>query len=345
MRAKAASPARRKLYAYWAVVAVYTLVLGWWLYFFWRQAEWLLVRMARAGVELGPAEQDALRAAANESMRMFLFEGVFLGLMLTASVALVLRSLDRELAVHRQQRNFLSSVTHELKSPLASARLYVESLLLGRAEGEKRQRYLEHALQDLDRLRSMVDDLLSSARLSSTGPRLETERLDLSAFARERLARLAEEQVGARPRIEVMADEPVAVEADPAALETILRNLLGNSIKYGGEEPRIELCVKRSGDQALLALRDHGPGLAGADPERIFDPFVRGGDENVRTQPGVGLGLFIVRELARAQGGAARAREAQGGGLVIEVNLPLAADRRENGPGTALPRGQGGRSS
>ncbi len=330
MSARTESPARRKLYAYWGVVALYTVVLGWWLFFFWKQADWLLVRMKRAGVELGAAEGRALRAAANESMRMFLFEGVFLGLMLTASVALVLRSLHRELAVHRQQRNFLSSVTHELKSPLASARLYVESLLLGRAEGEKRERYLEHALQDLDRLRSMIDDLLSSARLSTAGPKVQIERLDLAAFARERLARLAQEQVHARPRIEVVADERVPVEADPAALETILRNLLGNSLKYGGEEPRIELRVTRSGNEALLSLRDHGPGLAGADPERIFDAFVRGGDENVRTQPGVGLGLFIVRELARAQGGSARARDAQGGGLVVEVSLPLALERRES---------------
>lgn len=316
---------RRKLYTYWAVIALYGVVFGWWMVFFWKQGDLLMRRMQRMGVTLSSEQGEALRAASDESMRMFLFEGAFLGLMLAASVALVLRSLHREVAVHRQQRNFLSAVTHELKSPLASARLYLESLALGRVPQDKQERYLRHAMEDLDRLRAMVEDLLQSARLASAGPRVEPERVDLTDFAAQRLPQLVREVSHTPTELVVERGEPVTVDADPVALETILRNLVSNAIKYGGESPRIEARVGRNGELARLTLRDHGPGLAGADPERIFDAFVRGGDENVRTRPGVGLGLFIVRELARAHGGAVTARNAPDGGFVVELSLPLSA--------------------
>ena len=107
---------------------------------------------------------------------------------MAASVALVWRSLHREISLHRQQRNFLSAVTHELKSPLASARLYVESLQLGRVPDEKRPRYLTNALEDMDRLRHKVDDLLQSARLASAGPKVEPERVSIISGAYDQLA-------------------------------------------------------------------------------------------------------------------------------------------------------------
>lgn len=319
-------PERRKLYTYLAVVALYVLVFGWWMFYFLHQSDYLLSRMARQGAELSPEQVGALRQATDASMRMFLFEGAFLGLMLAASVGLVVRSLHREVGLHRQQRNFLSAVTHELKSPLASARLYVESLLLGRAEGEKRERYMRHALQDLDRLRSMVEDLLKTAQYSTTGPTLRLERFDLALFAEKQLERFVREESRERASLSLTTHGQVPVEMDPTALETMLRNLVSNSVKYGGETPRIEVKVAGEGDQAVLSLRDHGPGLAGADPERIFDPFVRGGDESVRTRPGAGLGLYIVRELALAQRASVRASDEATGGFRVEIRLPMAQE-------------------
>jgi len=329
---------RRKLYTYLAVVGLYGVVFGWWMVFFIRQSDYLLRRMARAGVELSQVEVTALRAASDESMRMFLFEGTFLGLMLAASVGLVWRSLHREISVHRQQRNFLSAVTHELKSPLASARLYIESLQLGRVPPEKRERYLTHALEDIDRLRHMVEDLLLSARMASTGPKIDPERMDLASFARERVAHIVHEESLGRARLAVNAPEPVPAVFDPKALETVMRNLVSNAVKYGGGDQEIVVSARAEGHHAVLSVRDHGPGLGAADPHEIFEPFARGGDENVRTRPGVGLGLYIVRELARAHGGSVRARNAEGGGFQVDVSLPLAGgapDRSQDKGGRA----------
>jgi signal transduction histidine kinase len=317
-------PTRRKLYSYIVVVAVYVIVLGWWMFFFAHQSDFLMRRMASSGVELPSDIEVALRNATNDSMRMFIFEGGFLGLLLLASVALVVRALQRELALHRQQRNFLSAVTHELKSPIASAKLYVESLRLGRAEGEKRERYLKHAHEDLDRLQQMVERLLETARMTTTGPELRLVALDLAQETRDIVRELALEPPCAAARVELSPSDPVPIRADAAALRTIFRNLLSNAVKYAGPEPHVSITVARRGARAVVTVCDSGPGLQGADPRRIFEAFVRGGDEIVRTTPGVGLGLFLVSELARAHGGAARALErSEGGGFGVEITLPL----------------------
>ena len=316
-------PTRRKLYSYIAVVAVYVLVFGWWMFFFAHQSEFLVQRMLRHGVALPADAEIALRNATDESMRMFIFEGAFLGLLLLASIALVVRSLQRELAMHRQQRNFLSAVTHELKSPIASAKLYVESLQLGRAEGEKRERYLKHAHQDLNRLQHMVESLLQTARMTTTGPDVVVKPLDLVAQTREIVDELTRDPQTTAAKVELVAPAALHARADASALRTIYRNLLSNAVKYAGPEPRVRIELAHSGAQARILVRDWGPGLNGADPRRIFEAFVRGGDENVRTRPGVGLGLFLVSELARAQGGDARALDKlDGGGFGVEITLP-----------------------
>jgi two-component system phosphate regulon sensor histidine kinase PhoR len=324
-------PARRKLYSYIAVVAVYVLVFGWWVFFFVHQSEFLLARVARRGVTLPADAENALREATDESMRMFVFEGAFLGLMLLASMFLVTRSLQREVAVHRQQKNFLSAVTHELKSPLASAKLYIESLALGRAEGEKRERYLRNAHADLERLQEMIEQLLESARMSSTGPPVRLERLELRAELGRIVGELGLDPATATAEIALAPGAELEVEADPLALRTMLHNLLTNAIKYAGPAPRVELSLQTEGSKALVRVRDFGPGLKALDTRRIFEPFVRGGDELVRTRKGVGLGLYMVSELARAQRGAARAiGSVEGGGFAVEFTLPLARERRAN---------------
>jgi signal transduction histidine kinase len=316
--------ALRKLYSYGAVVALYALVFGWWLFFFANQGDFLVERVARQGIELEPATELALRSATQDTMRMFVFEGAFLGVLLLGSMMLVVRALQRELALNRQQRNFLSAITHELRSPIASAKLYLESLLLGRAEGEKRERYLKHAHQDLDRLQSMVDSLLQTARLTTKGIEVDLEELELASELRKIAAELAQEPQTSAAAIELAELPALTVAADPSALRTILRNLVANAVKYAGPKPRMRWELWSEGTAAVLLVRDFGAGLRDADPKRLFDAFVRGGDEDVRTRPGVGLGLYLVAELAKAQGGAVRARtDLEGGGFGVELRLPL----------------------
>ncbi len=313
---------RSMLILYSSVAIVLTVMLSWWVYFFTQLGNMLLVDVSEAGVELPAAASAAVRDAASGKMRMFLFEGGFLVVLLLGGVYMIIRSMRTEVLIHRQQRDFLSAVTHELKSPVASAKLYVQSLLLGRVKEEKRQRYLENTEEDLDRLGQMVEHLLESARISTGRSKLVLEALDLSDFTRKTVPELTKLD---NVEVELLTSEEVPIVADPSALETILRNLIANAIKYGGEPSRIQIAVGHEGSQAQLSVRDYGPGLQGTKPEAVFQPFVRGENELVKSQPGVGLGLYLVAELAQALGGSVAAGNAdQGTGFSVQVLLPLA---------------------
>lgn len=315
---------RTTLVLYWSAVGLSLVLVGWWIVFFFRQGGVLVERIERAGLHLDPAGAEAVEHAARQSLTMFLFEGTFLGVLLLGGVYFVFRSLKREVALHRQQRDLLSAVTHELKSPLASSRLYLESLLQGRVPEERKVRYLLHAKQDLDRLVDTVERLLEAARISNGRPTLNVHRMDLSAFTRGVVERLARQEGDGRLTIDVDANGEVPVDGDVAAVETILRNLIANAVKYAGESPRVHVKVSREGDRARLEVRDEGPGMQGIRTSKLFDPFQRGGDERVKGRPGVGLGLFLVSELTQALGGKVSARNLEPG-FSVEITLPVAA--------------------
>jgi signal transduction histidine kinase len=316
---------KKAIVLYWSAAAFVVALLAWWAFFFGRQGTLIAHRMESAGTPLSGEQIATLDGVGSDTRKMFLAEGGTLCVLLLLAMWFVLRTMTREIAIERQQKNFLSAITHELRSPIASARLYVESVLLGRADGEKRDRYLQRAMLDLDRLRTRVDDLLETARVNSAKPSLDLEALDLSKVARDVVERLSKEHVARGAKIELEPGSGVWVRTDPRALDTVISNLVSNAVKYGGKDPRVVVRTEHTRNKALLFVRDYGPGLAGADPKRIFEPFVRGDDDNVRAKGGVGLGLYLVRELVTAMGGRVRAKDGlEGGGTQIEIELELA---------------------
>lgn len=315
---------RRALVLYGIVVGTLALMLSWWVVFFVRQGTVLVERANRAGAALSAAQAEAVRDAAHLSLRMFLAEGAFLFLAFVAGVVLMLRAMRREVVLARQQREFLSAVTHELRTPLSSASLAIQSLALGRVGPEKQARYLANAQADLARLAELVERVLESSRLSAGRAKLVLERLDLAELVRTRAPVLAAE-VAPHLALTLAAPDPAPVAADAAALETILRNLLANAAKYAAEGGRVEVRVERAGRHARLVVRDAGPGVQG-DPARLFEPFVRGEGPLVKSRPGVGLGLFLVSELARALGAEVEAQNAADGGFEVELRLPAALE-------------------
>jgi signal transduction histidine kinase len=335
----------RPLQAYILIVVLYAALMGWWVTFLSNEGEWLVRDMQRAGAGLSPEQIALLELVTARTGKMFLAESTFLGLLMVGSVWLVLRALRRETLLARQQRNFLSAVTHELRSPIASAKLYIESLQLGRADGEKTERYLRHAHEDLQRLAHIVEDMLVSRRLQDARVEVRPEPLELRGLLAPQVERLAERHGPRGARIDLAPGGRVVARADASAIDTIVDNLVSNGVKYGGEHPHVELSLRADGDLAVLEVRDHGKGLQGADRRRIFEAFVRGGDERVRTQQGVGLGLYITRELVAAQGGTITADDAPGGGAAFRVTLPLARGGEAGPPERTSARTSAGTSN
>jgi len=224
----------------------------------------------------------------------------------------------------RQQANFLSAVTHELKSPLASIRLFIETLELRDPPPEKRARYLANMRGDVDRLDSLVNNILAVARLDSGRFVVHADRADLGRDVADVVEALGKDASQRRLSVDLAVPaEPLLARYDLGVLKTVLRNLLDNAAKYGGNQP-VHVTVARQGACAAIEVRDQGIGLAAEEREKIFEKFYRVGEEMVRQAEGTGLGLYLARELVRQLGGSITAESpGVGKGSTFRVTLPL----------------------
>ena len=283
------------------------------------------------GLAVAPQAVAALRDRDRAHVRMFVFEGAFfLGLLLLGVLAL-LRVLRHEVGLMRQQANFLSAVTHELKSPLAVIRLFCETLQMRALEPARQASYLGTMLQEVERLDGLVANLLAVARLDAERVTVHRELIELDEAVAACLGQMRLDALPAGPlRADMVYRAPPAplwVQCDLEALRCIVRNLLDNAIKYGQAEGRpIEVAVARAGGAATVRVTDYGRGLEPAELPRIFAKFYRVGDELVRQREGSGLGLYLARALAEAQGGSVTGfSPGLGCGTVFALTLPLAA--------------------
>jgi predicted ATPase/signal transduction histidine kinase len=227
----------------------------------------------------------------------------------------------------RLRDEFLAVASHELNTPLASLRLTVQGLEDGSlGEGqEERARRLRLVARQVRRLNLLVDDLLDMAQIQSGQLRMRREIVDLAQLARETAERFGEQAGRSNTPIRVTADRAVAGLWDRARLEQVLSNLLSNALKFAPGRP-IEVSVLSAKTGATLVVEDHGPGI---DPERlphIFGRFERG--VPVTSHGGLGLGLYIVREIVQALGGQITAASEPGRGARFTVVLPDSASER-----------------
>ena len=247
-------------------------------------------------------------------------------LLASGAVALVLRGM-MTLSEHRAA--FVSAVTHELRTPLATFKLYSEMLADGLVKEEtKRQHYLETLSTEADRLGHLVENVLSYSRLErgkgSNGRQMVTA-IELIQRVAPRLAqRTAQAGAGFFLHHEALPDGFV-LNTDPSAVEQILFNLVDNACKYAsraGESARLELVLTPAPAALQLAVRDHGPGISRAEARRLFRPFHKSAREAAHTAPGVGLGLALCRRLARDLGGTLEIDHTWPHGASLVLTLP-----------------------
>jgi PAS domain S-box-containing protein len=220
---------------------------------------------------------------------------------------------------------FLSVASHELKTPVTAALLQAQQALrsldrdppdAARARGQ-----VAAAAASVERLGRLVEALLDVSRLATGRAVLARRRYDLSDAVRQAAARLAEPAARAGSALELEVEPEVACEGDRLRVEQVLTNLASNALKYGAGRP-VTLSLRKEGGRAVLRVRDRGIGIPAADLERIFGRFERA--HEARHYGGLGLGLWIAREIVEASGGTISAASAPGEGSTFTVSLPLA---------------------
>ena len=235
--------------------------------------------------------------------------------------------------LNRRQSNFIDAVTHELKSPIASLKLYLQTMNLRVVDERQRKDFHQFMLEDVERLDSLISHLLDAARIERGVEPAEAEAVRLDDLLRQcASATCLRYQI---PKDTVVIESPeVWLKSQLVQVEILFRNLIDNAVKYGGKPPRVEVTVGiESGNQVRVDIQDNGSGIPANQRRKVFGRFVRLGSELERSTPGTGLGLYLVRNVTKELGGTVRVSDrAEGSGTLFEVTLGAVIDPPEPSP-------------
>ena len=234
--------------------------------------------------------------------------------------------LVREMRLNQRQRAFLDAVTHEMKTPLASMRLYLDTLDHHDPEPPRRRRFLGRMREDLDRLDHTVGQVLMAARAEDYRASAAHEDVALPALLGECIRDTRARYALPEQAVRLEVDANSAVRGNPGELSVIFRNLLENAVKYSEEPVAVSVRIASKGEGRVdVDIADHGIGIPAGELRKIFQRFYRVGRDVQRTATGLGLGLFIVRNLVKRQGGRVVARSGgSGAGSRFVVTLRAA---------------------
>jgi len=257
---------------------------------------------------------------------ILLFLGILLLTLIIAGVVLNTIFLVREIRRNEQHDAFINAVTHELKTPVAAIRLYLETLQTRDVDEPKRREFYRIMRDESGRLLATIEQVLRTGRAGAAGRRLHVERINLGAVVQECLAR-------ARTLLDIPAESleyypgpSVTIMGDADEVRAAVSNLIENAVKYSGIEPKVVVeTAQVDGKYVSLRVRDQGVGIPKTELKRIFKRFYRAPGSLATRVKGIGLGLYIVRSVAKRHGGRAWAEsEGPGRGSTFVLQLPIA---------------------
>ncbi len=251
---------------------------------------------------------------------MVLGEGAVFIVFLLAGAYIMQRSIRKEMTLVRQQRNFLLSITHELKTPIAAIKLCLETLSKRKdLDEDQREPLQRNALQSTDRLHNLIDKVLLATRIENSS--LESgeicPEIDISQISNEIIEQFQITHPTAQFITEIESN--VNLKVDSTHFESIIGNLIENAIKYGNG--RVEIKLSKTRDSVEFKVSDNGPGISNEDRKQVFKKFYRIGNEETRTQKGTGLGLYIVSKLVSLYNGSIRITNNEPTGTRFEVKF------------------------
>jgi two-component system phosphate regulon sensor histidine kinase PhoR len=260
--------------------------------------------------------------------RDYIFGGLILGLVTTTVIgtAATLAVIYREAQVARLQTDFVNKVSHDLRTPLTSIRLFVETMQMGRLPDPARQAEALGIIADETvRLSALINRLLDWARMESGKRSYNLEPVAVSDVLDEALSALEPALLQAPAEVSCRVTPGLPrVLADREALADAVTNLLHNAHKYTGASKRIAVSAEREGSQVMVSVSDNGPGIAVPDQKRIFEKFYRAKDPLDRGIEGSGLGLAMVKHIVEAHGGRVTVSSTPGQGATFTISLPAA---------------------
>ena len=291
----------RSLLVFYLLVGYVVLQFSWWAYHIYTLAQ-----------EVGKEESFVQR-----KVMMIAGEALVFFLILAVGVYFVRKTFNKELELAKEKKNFILSVTHELKTPIASSKLFAETILSRDISKEKRDDILDKIIKDQTRLEKLVENILLISKVEEHELHLEIEKVNCREFIESVIKGL---DFSESTNFDI--DSKIEIRIDRFYFTSVIQNLHENAIKYSKDNEGIVWSVQQLGNSICIQIKDHGIGVPSNQREKIFDLFHRIGDENTRDTKGTGVGLYIVQKIVALHNGIIKAKENQPKGSIFEIELP-----------------------
>jgi two-component system, OmpR family, phosphate regulon sensor histidine kinase PhoR len=314
----------RPLLLFYVLVAYVFLQFTWWTYSMFQLNNEISMLKNELNLLKGESPEEIISKGneINSKLQkrwiMISSEGaVFIGLLLLG-IYRIRKTFKKENELSERQKNFLLSVTHELKSPIASTKLQLQTMQKHELPREKQLEIVANAINDADRLNNLVENILLAAKIENSVYTLHKERYDLSKYITEGMKQTIS-SFHYKQKILLDIAPGIHMDIDRTSFPSIILNLLENAVRYSPEDSVIILKLQKQQDDILLSVSDEGSGIREADKEKIFEKFYRAGNEETRRTKGTGLGLYIVNYLVKQHNGRISVRNNHPKGTVFEI--------------------------
>jgi two-component system phosphate regulon sensor histidine kinase PhoR len=263
-----------------------------------------------------------LIASNAKRMPMILGEGSVFLIILLVGIYFFQRTIKKESEVHQQQQNFLLSVTHELKSPLAAIKLVLQTLVKRDLNKDKRDQLIGNSIEDVGRLDDLVENMLLATRIENNSYSYPKELFDFSELVKSIYDRAIITSENTR-NFQQQIEQNISIMGDRFALGSLINNILENAIKYSPNAALVQVQLYQQSNKIFFIVADQGVGIADSERQKIFQKFYRSGNELTRQNKGTGLGLFIVAQVAKNHQAKVLVSNNQPKGTIFEIIFNL----------------------
>ena len=262
---------------------------------------------------------DSSDKGSSRRVFMILGEGAVFIMILLAGFWQIQKSIRKEIELSESQNNFMLSVTHELKTPLTSIQLALQTLSSRKLSSDQTQSLVDKAISENDRLKILIDNIIHASSIENKGLTLDKSELDLKMILSQ-IVKKSNQRLE-KPQVNLDFEGSVKLIADKFMIETSIINIIENAIKYGGEH-QIDVVVKMKDNRCLISVTDQGPGIIENEQSNIFDKFYRIGNEETRTKKGSGLGLYIAKQFIELHNGNIQYIRNKPSGSIFTISIP-----------------------
>jgi len=316
----------RPLFWFYILVAYVFIQFAWWTYELFQLNNEIYQLKTELNLFKGESSEEIVNKGNEMNHKlhkrwvMISSEGaVFVGLLLLGIIQ-VRKTNKKELDLARQQKNFILSITHELKSPIASAKLQLQTLLKHQLPADKQAEIIENAIHDTERLNTLVENILFASKIENSSSVLQKEICNLSDFIKDILEKNIKLYFQ-HHQLKLEIEEEVSLKIDKNAFPSIVVNLIENAVKYAPKNTLVVVTLKKQQNKIVFSVADQGIGIADEEKQKVIEKFYRVGNEDVRNTKGTGLGLYIVNYLVKAHEGKLQIKNNTPKGSVFEIEF------------------------